>query len=248
MLCDLLSLLTLSDSGPCTVTQAPRGARPGWGLLQCIPTFHEGSGTRWVPVHAWVEPAQPKVPISVTSLSLPQPSAGRQSYRRPSSFLRRPHLSWGHACWGHVCLSCPPPSFCPHKQAFASGAFHPARPVTTAPTRMRGSAPGAVPVCGATLTARGEWVGAHASDRDYVRTTGDQNEIIWGSRAKPPDDLAHRGLQKGIPAPALTHSASPLCLPVLTPFPPTSSHFKSTYYMLGTVKKKFKNHFNNPKV
>lgn len=239
VLCDLLSLLTLSDSGPCTVTQAPRGARPGWGLLQCIPTFHEGSGTRWVPVHAWVEPAQPKVPISVTSLSLPQPSAGRQSYRRPSSFLRRPHLSWGHACWGHVCLSCPPPSFCPHKQAFASGAFHPARPVTTAPTRMRGSAPGAVPVCGATLPARGEWVGAHASDRDYVRTTGDQNEIIWGSWTKPPDDLAHRGLQKGIRAPAPTHpplpSACP-CSPHSPQLPPISRALTTCW---APLKKKF---------
>lgn len=39
----------------------------------------------------------------------------------------------------------------------------------------------------------------------------------------------------GLPPP---RTPPPLCLPVLTPFPPTSSHFKSTYYMLGTVKKK----------
>lgn len=203
-----------------------------------------------MPVHTWVEPIQPKVPASVTSLSLPHLSVGRQSYRRPSSFLWRPHLSWRRVRWGHVYLSSLLHSLCLHKHAFTFGAFHPACRVTTDPHTPAGLSSG----CGTRVRgnpARERRVGWSTCIGPRLCQNHRRSERAHLGKLDPrPRRPCSQRAPEGHPGShPCTLALSPLLVhahPIPpSPQPPPISRALTTCW---APLKKFKNHFNNPEV
>lgn len=107
------------------------------------------------------------------------------------------------------------------------------------PTRLPGSALGVVPVCGATLPAS-EGGLEHVHRTEIVSESQEIRMRSSGeARPKTPTTLLTEGSRRSSRLPPLHTRPLPSACPRSpdSPLPPTSSHFKGTYYMLGTVKK-----------